>query len=67
MKKIRKMLCLYLGQSFSVIFLLGYKNPSPLFLWRREKTPFPLFFFGAKKRGKRNIHPHQASPYMGRM
>ena len=28
---------------------------------------FPLFFSGAEKRGKRDIHPYHASPYMGRM
>ena len=28
---------------------------------------FFLFFFGAKKRGKRNIHPNQTFPYMGRL
>ena len=28
---------------------------------------FPLFFFGAKKRGKRNIHPNPSFPYMGRL
>ena len=32
-----------------------------------QKTIFPLFFSGAEKRGKRDIHPYQASPYMGRM
>jgi hypothetical protein len=26
-----------------------------------------VLFFGAKKRTKRNIHPHQTSPYIGRL
>ena len=29
--------------------------------------PQPVLFFGAKKRTKRNIHPHQTSPYMERL
>ena len=36
----------------------------PLFLWRKEKKLFTLFFFGAKKRGKRNIHLPPSPPYM---
>jgi len=34
--------------------------------FRKEAKGYVLFF-GAKKRTKRNIHPHQASPYMERM
>ena len=28
---------------------------------------FITLFFGAKKRDKRNIHPNQTFPYMGRL
>ena len=44
-KKIRKMLCLHSKQTF------------PSFSLMQRNNLFTLFFFGAKKRDKRNIHP----------
>ena len=38
-----------------------------LFFFDKETNFFSLLFFGAKKRGKRNIHPNQTFPYMGRL
>jgi len=36
------------------------------FFFVKKQTVF-LFFSGAEKRGKRDIHPHPSSPYMGRL
>jgi len=44
------------------------KGLSPFFCLLGD-TPRPqsVLFFGAKKRTKRNIHPNQTFPYMGRL
>ena len=47
---------------FDVLF---EKEPKGIVLFKKE--PKSVLFFGAKKRTKRNIHPFQAFPYMGRM
>ena len=42
----------------SLTFLYQYKSNHRFFF---------LFFSGAEKRGKRDIHPFQTFPYMGRL
>ena len=61
-----------------VLLFFGAKKYSSIFLWHKEKFVIHSFlwckenfsvtlFFGAKKRDKRNIHPHPSFPYMGRL
>jgi len=56
---------------FIYLYLCPKVSTAPLAKWDKDFLQAVacgyVLFFGAKKRTKRNIHPHQTSPYIGRL
>ena len=50
-----------------IFYYFVHKETSSSLFSLAPKNFFFTLFFGAKKRGKRNIHLLQTSPYMGRL